>query len=119
MAVRKKAKAKARAKKSTRRQLRRRELKAIPAAFAAGSIKAKGHVSKLSRKGLFFATGRLPNPGATARVVFNDADGNKISVSGSVRWNTAQLPPKISGFGMQIDGATDEYLEFYEDLLTR
>ena len=117
MAVRKKAKSKA--KKSTRRQLRRRELRPIPAAFAAGSIKAKGHVSKLSRKGLFFVTDRLPNPGVAARIVFNDADGNKISVSGSVRWNTAQLPPKVSGFGMQIDNATDEYLEFYEDLLTR
>jgi hypothetical protein len=113
------ARKKTQQKKSTRRQLRRRELGPIPAAFSTPNIKAKGHVWKLSRKGLFFATDRLPKPGVRVRVVFNDPDGNKISIGGSVRWNTAQLPPKVSGFGMEVEGRPQDYLEFYEDLLTR
>lgn len=113
------ARKKAQLKKSGRRQLRRRELKPIPAAFNAANLKAKGYLSKLSRRGLFFATDQLPKPGVRVRVVFNDSHGNKISIGGSVRWNTAQLPPKTSGFGMQIDGRPADYLEFYEELLVR
>ena len=89
----------------------------IAGAFKAGALKGKGYVSKLSRRGLFFVTDNLPKPGDAARIVFNDPEGNKITIEGFVRWNTAQLPPKESGFGLQIQGPCEEYLEFYEGML--
>ena len=101
-----------------RRQMRRREVKRIRAAFMAGELKGKGCVSKISRKGLFFSTDKLPVPGQSVRVVFNDHNGKKITVEGIVRWNTAQLDPNSSGFGVEIVGAARAYLDFYDGMLT-
>ena len=89
----------------------------IAAAFKAGKLKGKGYVSKLSRGGLFFVCEDPPRPGEAARIVFNDPQDNKITIEGIVRWNTAQLPPKESGFGLQIEGPREAYLEFYESML--
>jgi len=89
----------------------------IAAAFKAGDLRGTGHVAKLSRGGLFFVTDELPSPGESARIVFNDSEGSKVTIEGIVRWNTAQLPPKESGFGFQIHGPREEYLEFYESML--
>jgi hypothetical protein len=89
----------------------------IAAAFKAGDLQGTGHVAKLSRGGLFFVTDVLPKPGEAARIVFNDREGSKVTIEGIVRWNTAQLPPKESGFGLQIQGPREDYLEFYENML--
>ncbi len=97
----------------------RRLLKRIPAAFEAGDLRARGEIAKLSRKGLFFCTETLPAPGSPVRVIFEDRHGSKIELQGSVRWNTAQLDPARSGFGMHIDRPSGEYQEFYEQLLTQ
>lgn len=101
-----------------RRQMPRRDVKRIPAAFSTHDLKGKGQISKLSRRGLFFTTDRLPTPGQPVCVVFRDAAGNEISIEGTVRWNTAQMRPNASGFGMQIEKCTQEYLDFYETILT-
>ncbi len=101
-----------------RRQLPRRGIKRIAAAFSTHELKGKGQISRLSRRGLFFATPALPKPGQPVCVVFRDRQGNKVSVEGIVRWNTAQLRPNASGFGMQFEQPTPEYLDFYEGVLT-
>ena len=100
-----------------RRQVPRKRVKRIAAAFSTHELKGKGQISKLSRRGLFFATERLPLPGHAVCVVFRDQNCNKISVEGTVRWNTAQMRPNASGFGMRIEKASDEYVDFYEDML--
>jgi len=104
-------------RRNPRHQMPRNDLKRIAAAFSTHELQGKGQISKLSRKGLFFATERLPLPGHPVCVVFRDRSGNKISVEGTVRWNTAQMRPYASGFGMQIEEASSEYLEFYENIL--
>ncbi len=106
-------------RKSARRRLSRRNLKRIPAAFSTPVVEGKGQISKLSRRGLFFSTEKPPSPGEAVCVVFRDGAGNKIDIEGTVRLNTAQMRPNASGFGMSIERASDEYLEFYEQMLTR
>lgn len=103
--------------KHNRRQLKR-VMKRLPAAFTGRMAKAQGHVSRLSRKGLFFATETLPTPGELVRVAFLDHDGNKIKVNGTVRWTTAQERRSASGFGMEIEDPPEAYLDFYETILT-
>ena len=107
-----------RPRRAPRRQIPRRNIKRIAAAFSTHELKGKGQISKLSRRGLFFATPQLPKPGQLVCVVFRDAQGNKISVEGTVRWNTAQMKPNASGFGMLFKKQTPEYLDFYEGMLT-
>ncbi len=45
-------------------------------------------------------------------------NGEKLEVTGTVRWTTEQLPerPLIPGFGMRIDAPTKEYLDFFKAL---
>ena len=102
----------------SRRRIPRRTVKRIPAAFSTHGLRGKGQISKLSRRGLFFSTEKLPQPGEPVCVVFRDRGGNKISIEGTVRWNTAQMKRNASGFGMRIEAAPDQYLDFYEELLT-
>jgi len=105
-----------------RRQSRvkmRRSLKRIPAVFEAGKLRGRGQIGGVSREGLFFCTDRPPDPGSPVRVVFSDHLGRKIEVSGDVRWNTAEkINPAAEGFGMHIDHSSDQFPEFYEELLT-
>lgn len=105
-------------RKPSRRQLPR-SIGRIPAAFRAGAVHARGHVSRLSRRGLFFSTVELPAPGENVRVKFQDETGQPIELVGTVRWNTAQIDARRSGFGMEFEGVPDTYLEFYERILTR
>ena len=105
-------------KHANRRRQLRRVMKPLPAAFTAGSRKGQGHVSKLSRKGLFFATDDLPPPGDAVRIAFQDNEGKTIKVNGIVRWNTTQISPRASGFGIEIDSVPDAYLAFYDEILT-
>ncbi len=103
----------------SRYRLPRWNVKRIPAAFSTHRVRGKGQISKLSRRGLFFSTEKLPQPGEPVCVVFRDRDGNKISLEGTVRWSTAQMKRNASGFGMRIEDAPEQYLDFYEDILTR
>jgi hypothetical protein len=97
----------------------RRRLKRIPAVFEASRLRGRGELGGLSRNGLFFCTETLPDPGTPVRVVFSNHEGSKVAVRGEVRWNTTgQAKPLAIGFGMRIEQACDEYLDFYEDLLT-
>ena len=98
-----------------------RKLKPIPAAFRTDRMRGEGHVASLSSRGLFVASGSLPEPGEFVTVVFSDRSGSKIEVCGIVRWTTDQLPPEKcskSGFGMYLEFVSDDYREFYEELLT-
>ncbi len=98
-----------------------RKVKPIAAAFRTDRMHGEGHIASLSREGLFVAAGTLPEPGEFVTVVFSDSSGSKIEVCGIVRWTTDQLPPEKcsrSGFGMHVEFLSDEYREFYEELLT-
>lgn len=100
-----------------KRQLKR-EMRRIPAAFAGDGIQGRGSLSKLSRSGLFFTSEDLPKPGDSVRIAFNDLDGNKITVEGIVRWNTAHIEPNSSGFEVELKGDLDPYLGFFAQILT-
>ena len=94
----------------------------IPASFAAGNVHGNGHIKNMSQGGLFLRTDTLPKKGDQVSVVFFVPDYSKIEVSGTVRWTTAQLKNSNEakpGFGMQIEEQAEEYLLFYEQLLTR
>lgn len=103
-----------------RRRLRR-VMKRIPAAFEAGKLRGKGHIKNVSKEGLFVRTNVLPPAGSPVRVVFHDRHGSKIEVRGTVRWTTDQLPPEEQakpGFGVHFQNASDEFSEFFEQILT-
>ncbi len=95
-----------------------RKLKPIPATFETWSVRGEGHIGSLSQEGLFFATKDVPRVGEFVTVIFSDRSGSKIEVCGTVRSTTAQVGGVNSGFGMELESLTDEYLEFYEGLLT-
>lgn len=104
-----------------RRRLRR-VLKRIPAAFDAGTARGRGHIKNLSKGGVFVRTDRLPEPGSDVRILFHDRGGSKIEVHGVVAWTTDQLSPEedagAAGFGVRFSYVSDEYLEFFEQILT-
>jgi hypothetical protein len=94
----------------------------IPAVFAGGTTHGNGHIKNLSLEGLFLRTDTLPVTGDVVNVIFFIPDGNKIEVSGMVRWTTAELDPAKEakpGFGMRIGQPSEEYLGFFEELLRR
>ncbi len=98
-----------------------RKLKPIAAAFKTENVRGEGQIGSLSREGLFLATETLPTEGEFVTIIFADHSGSKIEVCGTVRWTTAQIPAETcprSGFGMHLEFLTDEYQEFYEELLT-
>ena len=45
--------------------------------------------------------------------------GEKVEISGTVRWTTEQFPGRDPqpGFGMYIEPMTDSYTDFYQNLL--
>ena len=104
-----------------RRRLRR-YMKRIPARFQSQGVIGQGYVKNLSKGGLFLRTDRLPLPGAPVRVIIEPEAGDKIEISGVVRWTTAQLEnasEATPGFGLQLDGDSAEYAEFFERTLLR
>ena len=115
------------------------KLKPIPATFKTESVlqvlgtsakHGEGHIRSLSREGLFIATETVPTVGEFVTVIFSDRSCSKIEVCGTVRSTSAEqglVPARKrmwlgnwpdSGFGMQLKSLTDEYQEFYEELLT-
>ncbi len=104
------------------------KLKPIPATFKTETVLGvlgtstkcgEGHIGSLGRDGLFFATEIVPTVGELVTVIISDRSGSKIEVCGTVRSTTTELGVGNSGFGMQLESLTDEYQEFYEELLTR
>jgi len=99
-----------------------RSVARIPASFAASDTHGIGHIKNMSQGGLFLRTDTLPKKGDQVSVVFYVPDSSKIEVSGTVRWTTAQLKNADEdkpGFGMQFGEQAEDYLLFYEQLLTR
>ncbi len=102
-----------------RRRLKR-VVKRIPARYQCEGVIGKGHIKNVTQEGLFLRTDRLPSPGSRIRLIFEPEDGPKIEVSGTVRWTTGQLPRAVDsspGFGMRIENVTEEFLEFFENIL--
>ncbi len=102
-----------------RRKLKR-YVRRIPAKFSSPTMHGTGHVKNLSKQGLFMRTNVLPEPGEEVSVIILTRDRRKIEVIGRVRWTTAQLGPETPaqpGFGMYIERASDEFVEFFTDLL--
>jgi len=101
-----------------RRKLRRTVTR-IPATFASGDTHGNGYVKNVSRGGVFLRTDTLPAPGAPVSILFHAPNGTKVEIAGVVRWTTDQLPEEtnFAGFGMQLEGDNEAYLEFFDALL--
>jgi hypothetical protein len=100
----------------------RRSIKRIPTAFEAGATRGNGHVKNVSKEGIFVRSSTLPDPGTEIRLIFHDRHGSKLEVRGLVRWTTTQLPDGNQakpGFGVQLTGRPEGYMDFYEQILTR
>jgi hypothetical protein len=96
----------------------KRVAKKISALIHAGESYGQGSIKNLSREGMFLRSRLMPDPGADVRVRFETISGEKIEVTGIVRWSTAGFPEKDvpRGFGMRIDAPTKEYIEFFKAL---
>lgn len=107
-------------KPSVERRRLKRVVKRIPARYQCEGMIGKGHIKNVTQEGLFLRTDRLPSPGARIRLVFEPEDGPKVEVSGTVRWTTGQLQHAADtspGFGMRIENVSEEFLEFFENIL--
>ncbi len=101
-----------------RRKLKRNVTR-VPASFESGELRGKGHVKNVSKGGLFLRTEVLPEPGREVRVLFHTQQGRKVEIQGIVVWSTAELehPDARPGFGVRFEGASEQFLEFYEQIL--
>ncbi len=102
-----------------RRKLKR-TITRVPASFEAGTLRGKGHVKNVSKGGLFLRSETLPPSGSQVRVLFHSGEGRKVEVNGIVAWSTNDLPGETDarpGFGIRFHELSDEYLEFYEQIL--
>ena len=82
---------------------------------------SQGRIKNLSKTGVFVRGSVLPEPGSQVRLRFETLEGEKIEVSGRVRWTTAGLPKEdaASGFGVLIDDPGDDFRAFFLTLLDR
>ena len=104
---------------SERRKLKR-YVRRIDARFHSGRLRGLGQVGNLSKQGLFIRSEQLPQTGAPIDVTIEMLNGQKVEISGRVRWTTDQLPgceDTPRGFGVIIDGHVPGYLDFFESLL--
>jgi hypothetical protein len=107
-----------------RRKLKR-IVQRIPARFSTATAQGAGHVKNLCKEGLFLRTDALPEPGEQVQVLILTRERLKIEVLGTVRWTTDQLPdseevePGQEGFGVLIEAPSEEFREFFADLLLK
>ncbi len=106
---------------SNRRELARipvkRVMRPLQAGFGTETLSALGQIVNLSKAGMFIASDELTEPGDTIKVRFEDANGAKMAVIGTVRWTTAADEGDLSGFGIKIAKPPADYLAFCEELL--
>jgi hypothetical protein len=102
---------------STRRK-HKRIAKRISALINADGTYGQGHIKNLSKLGLFVRSRLMPEPGTPVEIRFETFEGGKVEVSGIVRWTTAGLgrDDVAPGFGVRIEGPSDEYVEFFASL---
>lgn len=105
-----------------RRKLKR-VVARVPARFSTATVHGTGHVKNLCKEGLFLRADALPEPGEQVQVLILTRERVKIEVIGTVRWTTAQLPDTVQveegreGFGVHIESPSQEFREFFADLL--
>ena len=101
-----------------RRKLKR-SVARVPISFESGDLRGKGHVKNVSKGGLFVRADALPEPGSEVRVLFHTQQGRKVEIHGIVVWSTAELeqPDARPGFGLRFEGASEQFREFYEQIL--
>ncbi len=101
-----------------RRKLKR-SVARVPASFESGEVRGKGHVKNVSKGGLFLRSDVLPEPGSEIRVLFHTQQGRKVEIERIVVWSTTELeqPDARPGFGVRFEGASEQFLEFYEQIL--
>ena len=51
--------------------------------------------------------------------LFHTQQGRKVEIEGIVVWSTTELeqPDARPGFGVRFEGASEQFLEFYEQIL--
>ena len=102
-----------------RRKLKR-FVRRIPAKFSTSTVEGTGHVKNLSKQGLFMRTNCLPQAGEEVQIIILTRERRKIEVIGVVRWTTAQLGDRTAaqpGFGVYFAKGSDEFVDFFTDLL--
>jgi PilZ domain-containing protein len=106
-------------RKIERRTLHR-AVRRIAATFESGKIRGQGYVKNVSKTGLFLRANALPDAGSEVRVFLSDRAGKKVTLRGTVRWTTKQLPAGSKaqpGFGVQIPPDDPAFIEFFEQIL--
>ncbi len=101
-----------------RRKLKR-SVTRVPASFESGELRGKGHVKNVSKGGVFLRADVLPESGSEIRILFHTQQGRKVEIWGTVVWSTAELnqPDARPGFGVRFEGVSEQFLEFYEQIL--
>ena len=103
-----------------RRRLKR-VVQRVAAKFTCGALQSTGHIKNLSKGGLFMRTASLPPVGEIVQIIILTRSRQKIEVVGRVCWSTEQLrsPGDQLGFAIEFTDTSEEYREFFADLLVR
>ncbi len=104
-------------------EVRRRVRLAAPvrAQFTAGGTRGEGRVFDVSRGGFFLRSATLLANGTPLEAALVGPMGERISVQGVVRWNTARLSyrPKGAGFGVCVLRSGRDFQGFVEKELSK
>jgi hypothetical protein len=84
---------------------------------SASGQELRGNVLDVSGTGLFVASDLVPGQSAAVVVRFQHPNGTPIEVRGQVRWSGFSERHSTTGFGVQVEAATDSYFDLYQKLL--
>ena len=93
----------------------------VPAEFRSAALRGAGEITNVSKAGVFIRARLLPMPGDRLSITIRPGSPGSFVVSGTVRWNTDQLPQSdrgTPGFGVQISEPDPNFLAFFEEMLT-
>lgn len=92
----------------------------VRAIFVGEGAEGRGVVHDVSMGGFFVRSPLLPPEGTPIAAALTTPSGWRISVRGTVRWNTSEATtrPDLSGFGVSLSHRSHDYRGFVDGALS-
>ncbi len=108
--------------RETRNRRRIRMLEPVRAWFVTGGggSEGRGVVHDVSMGGFFVRSTLIPEEGTSIAAALTTGSGWRISVRGTVCWNTSEATtgPGLSGFGVRLTHRSHDYRGFVDGALS-
>jgi hypothetical protein len=85
-------------------------------------LRGAGEITNLSKNGLFIRARLLPIAGDELALTIRPGTPSAFEVTGTVAWNTDQLPAEgdgSPGFGVRIASPGPTFAAFFEEMLLK